>query len=99
MMMKKSVCEIAKLERLNKKMVEDRVCRENKASSTVDDIGFLEEHMDLSLHILFNEVNSLVYDKKEGMDFMFIVTQNVKVNIKGYFKFDDCDKCEGIKES
>ena len=97
MMMKKSVCEIAKLERLNKKMVEDRVCRENKASSTVDDIGFLEEHMDLSLHILFNEVNSLVYDKKEGMDFMFIVTQNVKVNIKEYFKFDDCDKCKELR--
>ena len=81
-MMKKSLCERAKLERekfksildrakevevsfeetserLNEEMVEDRVCRENKSSSTMDEIGFLEGHMDLSLHILFNEENNL----------------------------------------
>ena len=85
-------------EELNKEIVEDKVCRENKASNTMDDIGFLEGHMDLSLHILFNEENNLVYDKKEGMDFMFIVAQNVKVNIKEYFKFDDCNKCESLRK-
>ena len=47
---------------------------------------------------LFGEENNLVYDEKEDMDFMFIVDQNVKVNIKGYFRFDDCNKCESLRK-
>ena len=46
---------------------------------------------------LFGKKNSLVYDEKE--DFMFIVNRNVKINIKGYFRFDDCKKCEILKKN
>ena len=46
---------------------------------------------------LFGKKNSLVYDEKE--DFMFIVNRNVKMNIKGYFGFDDCKKCEILKKN
>ena len=80
-------------EEMNKEIVEDKVCREIKASNTTDDIGFLEGRMDLS------KKNNLVYDKKEGMDFMFVVAQNVQVNIKEYFKFDDCDRCENLRNN
>ena len=86
-------------ERLNKEIVEDRVCKVNKASNTMDDMGFFEGHMDLSLHLLFGEENSLVCDEKEDMDFMFIVAKNVQVNIKEYFKFDDCNKCENLRNN
>ena len=112
--MKKSLCERVKLEGeefksildwanevevsleetsevLNEEIVEDN--RENKASNTIDDIGFLKGHMDLS------EENSLVYDKKEDMNFMFVVAQNEQINIREYFKFDDCDRCESLRNN
>ena len=47
---------------------------------------------------LFGERNNLIYDVKEDMDFMFIVDQDVKVNIKGYFRFDDCNECEILRK-
>ena len=80
--------KIALNESLNEEIFE-----ENKSSSTLDDIDCLEGHMDLSLG-----ENGLVYDEKECTDFMFIVDQDVKVNIKGYFKFDDCNKCESLRK-
>ena len=42
----------------------------------------------------FGKKNSLVYDEKEDMDFMFIVNREVKINIKEYFRFNNNNKCE-----
>ena len=47
---------------------------------------------------LFGKKNSLVYDEKENMDFMFIVNREVKINIKEYFRFNDGNKCEILKK-
>ena len=47
---------------------------------------------------LFGKKNSLVYDEKEDMDFMFIINREMKINIKEYFRFNDGNKCEILKK-
>ena len=49
-------------ERLNEEIVEDRVCRVNKVLNTMDDMGFFEEHMNLSLYLLFSEDSYVFFD-------------------------------------
>ena len=65
---------------LNEEIVEDKDCKENKASNTIDDIGFLKGHMDLS------EENSLVYDKKEDMEEKDKMCKNGQKNCKNWQK-------------
>ena len=100
--MKKSICERVKLAKevdisfeetskeMNKEIIED-IVGTKKASNTMEDIGFSERLKNLS------KKNNLAYERKEGIDFQFVVAQNVQVNIKEYFKFDDCDKCENLR--
>ena len=99
--------KIALNESLNEEIFE-----ESKSSSTLDEIGFLEGHMDFYLNELFGEENNLVYDEKEGMDFVTKVGQDMEVNIVGHrkecFRLDACKdygrskvaheiKCESLK--
>ena len=100
--MKKSLYERVKLEEEESKSILDwtgevfleetnevlngGIVEDNRASNTTDDIDFFK-----------GVENNLGYDKKEDMNFMFVVAQDEQINIREYFKFNDCDKCENLR--